>query len=138
MQATHPLPSTRAVVFERALALFLVLHAIAHLVGTQASLAAAGDGKTLEYLGGAWAVSDPTVLRLLGVAWAVGVALFLISARALWVGSSRRVGLLLLATVYSLILSVLALWASVVGVVIDVALLIVAWRLSVSDRRVTR
>ena len=41
MQATHPVSGTRVVLLERALALFLILHGLAHLVGTQASLAAA-------------------------------------------------------------------------------------------------
>jgi hypothetical protein len=48
MQATHPAPSTHAVVIERAVALFLILHGIAHLVGTHASFAAASEGETLE------------------------------------------------------------------------------------------
>ena len=82
-----------------------------------------------------WERARPEGYRSIGIAWALVVPLYLIAAWALWVDSPRKVGLLVLATVPSLILSTLALWAAVVGVVIDVALLIVAWRLHVVERR---
>ena len=137
MQVTHPMAHPKTFTLERALAVFLFLHAIAHLVGTQASFVAADEGKTLAYLGGAWDVSDPTVLRLLGVAWAVVGVLTIVAAWAFWVGSPRRVTLLVVATVPSLILAIAALWMAVVGVVIDVVLLGLAAWMTVAKRRGT-
>ncbi len=112
----------------RAFAVFLALHGIAHLVGTTDSLGRASDGKTADYLGGLWKVSNPTLLRVLGVAWAIGAAGFLVTAWAFWMRTSWRLPALAAATRNSLALTVVGLWASVIGVAIDVVLLgVVLW-----------
>jgi hypothetical protein len=97
----------------------------------------ATKGQTAEYLGGAWRVSDFTVLRPLGVAWAIVAGLYLGAALGFWVGARWRVAMLVVATVPSLLLSVIALWASWIGVVIDVALLGVAVWLSTRKEQVS-
>lgn len=112
---------------ERGFALFLVLHGLAHTVGTSAFLKDADEGRTVEHLGGLWSVSSPTLLRALGVAWALAALGYFVVAAAYWIGASRRRTLLVAVTIPSLVLSVIAVWASVIGVVIDVLLLTVAW-----------
>ena len=121
----------------RLFAVFLALHGIAHLAGTTNSFDMATKGQTAEYLGGAWRVSDFTVLRPIGVAWAIVAGLYVGAALGFWVGARWRVAILVVATVPSLLLSVIALWASWIGVMIDVALLGVAVWLSTRKEQVS-
>ena len=90
----------------RALAIFVALHAGAHVAGTGESFTEASDGGSVDYLAGASTIADPTVLGVLGVLWAFLGAVALVS----------------LAVV------VVAVWSSTVGVAIDVVLLAVAVR----------
>ena len=121
------LAGARARLWTRLLAVFLALHGLAHVAGTTDSLRLAGDGEAAEYLGSAWTISDPAVLRVLAVAWAVAGIAFLALAVLVWLRPARaRVPLAAVAAA-SLVLSVLALPAAVVGVVIDAALLVLVW-----------
>jgi hypothetical protein len=119
-----PRPSSRTRGPRLALAAFLVLHGVAHLVGAVGAFTAAEEGSSVEYLFGAWTISDPMLLRLVGAAWvaaAVGYAVVAwgIAARTRW-GISALVGV----TAFSLVLSVAALGAAWIGVLIDVAILV--------------
>jgi hypothetical protein len=116
----------RSLLITKAFAVFLALHGIAHFVGTSESLRNATDGTAVDYLGGAWQISSPTLLRTLGVAWAVEGAAFLLTAWAYWIALPRRRALLAFVAFMSLLLSVAAVWQSIVGVVINVVLLVVA------------
>jgi hypothetical protein len=73
-------------------------------------------------------VADPSLLRLLGVVWAlVGVGFVLVAALTSmrW---RRWPCALAGVTAVSLVVVTVALWASVLGVFIDVVLLVIAWR----------
>jgi hypothetical protein len=107
-------------------ALFLVLHGFAHLVGTAGSLTAIDEGTSVPYLGGRWDVSDAGTLRLLALLWAIAAVGYLVVAIATSAGWPWARTALIGVTVFSLLLSLAALWVAVVGVVIDVALLAVA------------
>ncbi len=106
-RATH----LRAGTGRRAFAVFLALHGIAHLVGTSDSFERAADGKTADYLGGLWKVSNPTTLRVLGVAWAIGAIGFLATVWASWMRASWRLPAFSAATRNSVVLCVAGLWA---------------------------
>ncbi|HZD17856.1 MAG TPA: hypothetical protein VE669_06925 [Actinomycetota bacterium] len=120
-------PEAHAAWLERAFALFLVLHGLAHTVGTSAAFKDAEGGRTVELLGGLWSVSSPLVLRALGVTWALAAAGYFLVAAAYWVWARRRRVVLVAVTVPSLVLAVATLWAAVVGAAIDVILLGMAW-----------
>lgn len=111
----------------RVLAVFLALHGLAHLAGTSDVLSRASDGRSVDYLAGAWTASDPTALRAFGVLWALVAAAFVGAAIVTWLGRPAWPRVLLGVTLASLALVVVALWSSVVGVVIDLALLGLAW-----------
>jgi hypothetical protein len=110
----------------RLLTVFLALHGLGHFAGTSGSLQLIDQGKTADYLAGFWVVSDPTTLRILAVAWAATGVAFLVFAAMVWGRAGRaRLALVAVASV-SLALSVAALWAAIVGVVINTVLLILA------------
>ncbi len=112
----------------RVLAAFVALHGVAHLAGTSEVLARASDGGSVEVLAGAGELSDAALLRVFGVLWALLAVGFVVTAAAVWTGRPGWPRLLVLAACASLGLVLVALWSSVVGVVIDVALLAVASR----------
>jgi hypothetical protein len=118
----------------RVLATFVALHGLAHLAGTSDAFQRASDGAAVGYVGGAWTLSDPTALRALGLVWAVVAAAFLAAAIMTWAGAvawPRPVGGVAAG---SLVVAVAALWASAIGVVIDIALLVVAWQVAARSR----
>ena len=119
----------------RVLGVFLVLHGVAHLVGTSASFDRAADGDPAEYLAGTWTLSDPALLRLAGVVWALVAVAFLYAGAVAWLRRPEWPRVLAVVSLVSLALCVLALWAAVIGVVIDVALLAVAARAGGFKRR---
>ena len=112
--------------YTRALAFIVGLHGLAHFAGTEDSFAKAADGGSVDYLAGAWTVSDPTLLRAFGVLWAVLGAAFVLTAVAVWTRRQSWPDLLALVAAASLALVVVALWASVVGLIVDVVLVAVA------------
>lgn len=110
----------------RLLAVFLALHGFAHFAGTSGSLQLIDQGKATDYLGGSWTVSDPTTLRTLAAAWAaMGIAFVVVAAMVWRHPAGVRLPLAAVAAL-SLTLSVAALWASIVGVVINAFILILA------------
>jgi len=96
-------------------------------VGVTASLDAIRDGTTVPYLGGWWMVSNPATLLALAVLWALAALGYAAVAGAMWFGLPWRRAALIGVTIGSLVLSVAGLWASVIGVAIDIALLPVAF-----------
>jgi hypothetical protein len=115
--------------------LFLVAHAVAHLVGTSRAFQAADDGESLDYLGGIWRIADPSVLRLVAIAWAVVAVAYVAAATGEWLGWRAWWQFVAVVTVFSLALSVIGLWESWVGVVIDVTILaiIASWMRRAAD-----
>jgi hypothetical protein len=112
----------------RVFAVFLGLHGVAHLAGTSDSFTRAAEGESADYLAGAWTLSDPTLLRAVGVVWALVGAAFVFAAAITWMRRPEWPHVLAAVSALSLVVVVIALWSSVVGVVIDVALLAVAVR----------
>ena len=73
-------------------------------------------------------MSNPTTLRALGVLWGVMALAFLITAAFIWAGRPPWPRLLWWVSLASLLVVLIALWASIVAVFIDIALLASAWR----------
>ncbi len=73
-------------------AVVVFVNGFAHLAGTTEALGAAEDGTSLDYLGGAWVVSDPTTLRVAAAAWALLAALFAVCAVLIWIADSTMAG----------------------------------------------
>ena len=124
----------RSPALTRVLAVFLGLHGVAHFAGTGDSFTAAADGESVDYLGGAWTLTDPTVLRAMGIVWALVGAAFLLAAAIAWMRRPEWPRVLAGVAAVSLLVVLVALWASVVGVVIDVALLALAVRAGALSR----
>ena len=112
----------------RVLAVLVGLHGVAHLAGTSDSITTAADGESVDFLAGAWTLSDPTLLRAAGLVWALVGAAFVFTAAIIWMRRTDWPRVLAAVSALSLVVVVIALWASVVGVVIDLALLAVAVR----------
>lgn len=110
----------------RGIAVFLVLHGIAHLVGAQAAIGAAGDGDPVELLFGSLEVTGGAATAL-AVAWIGVTAGFAFVAAWLWTHHVRWWEATVTVLVASLVLSVLSLPQAVAGVVINVVLLVVAF-----------
>ncbi len=123
------------VVARRALAVFVAAHGLAHLVGTSHAFERAADGRSLDYLAGNWTLSDPTTLRAVGVVWALMALAFVGAGAVMWLGRPQWPVVLWWVSLASLLLVLVALWASVVGVVVDLALLAVAWDAGALSRR---
>jgi hypothetical protein len=96
-----------------------------------------GDRRSATFLGGAWAVEDPAVLGVLAGAAAVAAA-YVATAVALWRADPGWPRLLTAVTLASLVVVVWSLWASIVGLLINVALLVVAARAALVDRAAAR
>ena len=107
--------------------LFLFAHAVAHLVGTSRALEAAANGESLDYLGGAWQISDPSALRIVGLAWAVVAVAYVAAAAGEWLGWRGWWRFVVGVTVFSLVLTVVGLWEAWVGVTINMIILCVWW-----------
>jgi hypothetical protein len=120
-QAMRPAP-------RRALAVLLGAHGVAHLAGTADVFSRASERRSADYLAGGWTLSDPTTLRAFGVVWAVLAVAFAGAAVLTWTGRPGWPRVLWWVALASLAVVVVALWSSVIGVVIDLALLVLAWR----------
>ncbi len=110
----------------RGIAVFLVLHGIAHLVGAQAAIDAAGGGEPVPYLFGAVDVTGAWA-SVLAVAWVAAAAGCAFAAAWLWTHHVRWWDATVVVLGVSLVLSVGALPQAIAGVVIDVVLLVVAF-----------
>lgn len=108
-----------------AFSVFLVLHGIAHFAGVAGHLERIDEGAAEEYLGGAWSISDPSALRVLAVIWALAGLAFVAAAAVVATRRPPARAVLGVVTSFSLALTVLALWAAVIGVVVNVVLLAV-------------
>ena len=109
-------------------AVLLGLPGVAHLAGTSDSFTEAGDGESVDYLAGAWTLSDPTLLRAVGIVWALVGAAFAFAAMIIWMRRPQWPRVLAAVSALSLVVVVIALWAAVVGAAVDAALLAVAAR----------
>lgn len=110
----------------RALGALFALHGAAHFAGTEDSFAMAADGGSVEYLAGLWTISDPTLLRVFGIVWALlGVAFIFVGA-VTWRRRPEWARVLALVAVLSLAVAVIALWSSIIGVFVNVALIGIA------------
>ena len=105
------------------LALFLLAHGVAHLVGFAGAFRLKSD---IPYhttlLAGRVDVGDAG-MRVMGVLWVVGALLFACAAASLALRADAFRPLLLVAALVSLVLSVLELPSARIGVAIDVAIL---------------
>ena len=114
---------TVSVLARRAAAVFLVLHGIAHGVGAQAAVTAAGEGESVAYLWDRVDLASAGALYVVAAAWVVVAVAFVAAAVALWRNRSRWPALLGVVAAASLALSVFAMPMAVAGVVINVVLL---------------
>ena len=119
----------------RALAVFVALHGLAHLAGTSGLSAKATEGASAALLAGQWTASDPGLLRGLGALWALLALGYLVTAGVVWAGRPAWPAVLAAVTLASLALAVVFLWAAIVGLAIDAALLAVAARPALVDPR---
>jgi len=127
MTASAVAPKTRSHSFvRRALAVFMVMHGVAHFVGLQASLQAIDQHRGVDYAAGLWTITDPTTLRVFAVLWGLAGAAWFVIAPVVWLGNRHARAALIAVTVATLVLAVAALSASVIGVVIDIVILAVA------------
>jgi hypothetical protein len=117
----------------RLLALFLSLHGVAHLVGTDTAFQAlkqqtvlvylVEQETTVDYLLGHWQVGQQAILLLIGASWTAVAVGFLMAARWLWHLRPGWWVRLVSVTAASLVLTVIALPQAWIGVLIDVSLL---------------
>ena len=128
MSTSHPLQRQR-VHLDAALVLgvFLLLHAFAHGVGVSGNLDRISSNEPAELLGGAWHVSADSGLALMAGVWAVTGLITVAAAIEVLRHARRARAAVAVAAGVSLVLSVVFLWAAVVGVVIDVVLLLAVW-----------
>lgn len=124
-------PVARDGVLRRALAVLVAAHGLAHFVGTSDSFSRAADGRSVDWLAGGWELSDPVVLRLFAFAWAVLAVAYAAVALAIWFDEPHWPAALALVSLASLAFVAPAVWASIVGLFVDLALFVVgavAWR----------
>ncbi len=103
-------------------AVVAVLHGVAHGVGTSEAFSAAADGRSLDYLAGAWTVADPTALRAVGILWALTGAAFVLAGVATLLRFTAWPAVLLPLSGVSLVLCVAGLWGAVIGIPVNLAL----------------
>ena len=109
-----------------ALTLLLAAHSAAHFVAVARIVRSMGLERPLELFGGLVVTSSWAVAMLIAVTLAAAGTGFLIAARLL-VGRQPTVGpLLMVSAGLSLMLTVVGLWATVGGVLVNLAVLTVA------------
>ena len=122
------------------LALLLAAHGAAHFVAMARIVQSIGLGRPLELFGGLVVTSSWVVAMLLAIALTVAGAGFLIAARLL-VGRESAVGpILMVVAGLSLVLTVVGMWATVGGVLVNLAVLTVVPGMSrlVNDQQSAR
>ena len=102
----------------------LILHGIAHFAGTSATLELVDHHDHLSILGGSFTPDSRGLLTTLAWLWAVLGLAFIAAAVTVAVGWSHARSWLLVVATASLIMSVIGLWAAVLGVVIDLAVIV--------------
>lgn len=100
-----------------------MLHGIAHFAGVAGHLERATDGTAERYLGGWWTIDDPTQLRVLAAVWGVIGAAFVVAGLLTLLRLPVARTVLLSVASVSLALTVLALWAAGIGVVVNLTFL---------------
>ena len=115
-----------SLVLMRGLGALLVLHGAAHFAGTEDSFGKAADGGSVDYLAGLWTISDPTLLRVFGIVWALLGLGFIFAGAITWRRRPEWARVLAFVAVLSLALVVIALWSSIIGVFVNVALIGIA------------
>jgi hypothetical protein len=122
------------------LALLLVAHSAAHFVAVARIVRSMGLDVPLNLFGGLVVTSSWTVAMLLAVALATAGTGFLIAARLLVGWESTFGPLLMVSAGLSLTLTVVGLWATVGGVLVNLAVLTIAPGMSrpVSDQQPAR
>jgi hypothetical protein len=109
-----------------AVTLLLAAHSAAHFVAVARIVRSMGLERPLELFGGLVVTSSWAVAMLIAVTLAAAGTGFLIAARLL-VGRQPTVGpLLMVSAGLSLMLTVVGLWATVGGVLVNLAVLTVA------------
>jgi hypothetical protein len=101
----------------------LALHGVAHLAGTSAALKAIHDHDAVTILGGAVTAGSRGPLLALAAIWTAISILFVVAAACVGARSTSARTVLTVATVASLVMSVVSLWAAVIGVAIDLVIL---------------
>jgi len=101
----------------------LAVHGVAHLAGTSAALKAIHDHDAVTILGGTFTAGSRGSLLVLAAIWTAISVLFVVSAACVGARSIRARTVLTVATVASLLMSVVSLWAAVIGVAIDLVIL---------------
>jgi hypothetical protein len=117
-------PTRAPVVARKILAAFLVAHGVAHFAGTTGALGVARRGGELPLLGGAWTAGGTAPLVVLAAAWAVVGFAYVVLSVPVWRGTPFSGPALLLVTCASTVLSTIGLWASAIGLAIDLVLLV--------------
>lgn len=109
-----------------ALALLLVVHGLGHFVGVLAAFDALEANASLEYLDGAWTVSNDLLVGLIGMVWA-GIGLSFIFAAVAVVTEFRgwERTLVVLGSL-SFAMCVLALWTAWIGLIVNAVVIVVA------------
>ncbi|MDP3892993.1 hypothetical protein [Nocardioides sp.] len=108
------------------LAVFLVLHGIAHFVGVSGNIGSIADNDRVDLLGGAFTTSNDLVFGVLAVAWALLGLGFWVVAVLVWRGTPSAGRALVAVSVASLCVGVMNLWEGVVGLPINAALIAMA------------
>lgn len=108
------------------LAVFLVLHGIAHFVGVSGNIGSITDNDRVDLVGGAFTTSNDLVFGVLAVAWALLGLGFLAVAVLVWRGTPSAGRALVAVSVASLCVGVMNLWEGVVGLPINAALIAIA------------
>jgi hypothetical protein len=76
------------------------------------------------------------MLRLVGFAWAVVAVAYLAAASGEWLGWQGWLRFAAVVTVFSLVLSIVGMWESVIGVVVDLVLLaLLMWRMEATPHQ---
>lgn len=119
---------------------FLMLHGVAHAVGFTASWKLVSPAEapfTTTILSGAVDVG-PAGIRLIGVLWLAAAAAMIGAAVLVWRRSPRAAAAVVGATGVSVAMCVVGLPASMIGLVIDLAILGMAAAAVVHDRPIGR
>lgn len=124
----EPAERSHRAVWPRVTGAILIVHGVAHMAGAGQAFDAFRDAGSLDYLGGAWAIRSSGLVVLFGVAWAL-VGLWMVTVGvSLWWHRAGWHRALVGVVVASTLLTLVGLWASWVGVVINAALATLAAR----------
>lgn len=107
----------------RILAVVLVVHGIAHLVGTTDAVTAVNENASVSYVLGQWDIGGTGLLVGLATLWAVVAVGFAAAGVTTWVDAPFWPRALATISAVSLVLCLVALPQAAIGVVINIVLL---------------